>query len=341
MYTAYLLVYPSSANPIGFRRIKWDHVAGKPMTRRDGFLPPRYAISPRRPAFTLVELLVVIAIIGILVGLLLPAVQAAREAARRNGCSNNLHQLGIAIQNYHGTYGRFPPGSKFHAKPTFTSISWRVMVLPQLEESSVYEEIHPTPEGGMTSLAPQKMVLNVFVCPSVPQPQPGELVNSNYSGVGGASRPNELITLEHAACGDLFINGVFFPNSHTSIAKIQDGTSKTLAIGERTYVVRDWTSGAVWFGDPKILICSGASSNVRYPINADVNQLGYYVADTSVPPALRKMVLNDLFFGSAHPGIAQFCYADGSVHPLSETIDFTIFEDLSTIAGGETTSADP
>lgn len=110
-----------------------------------------------RAAFTLVELLVVIAIISILIALLLPAVQTAREAARRSSCTNNLKQLGLALQNYYSVYNRFPiRGVAMNASPydtEFVNTSYidgfrglnggpLKRLLPFLEQVQVYNQLN-------------------------------------------------------------------------------------------------------------------------------------------------------------------------------------------------------
>jgi prepilin-type N-terminal cleavage/methylation domain-containing protein/prepilin-type processing-associated H-X9-DG protein len=70
--------------------------------------------APRQNGFTLIELLVVIGIIGVLVGILLPALSRARQEAYTIACASNLHEIGVAMNQYIAEYrGVFPPSNYY------------------------------------------------------------------------------------------------------------------------------------------------------------------------------------------------------------------------------------
>jgi prepilin-type N-terminal cleavage/methylation domain-containing protein len=158
----------------------------------------------RTRGFTLVELLVVIAIIGILIALLLPAVQAARESARRNSCTNNLKQIGLAALNYESGRKAFPPGFLGSAPPWPPVANWDpladvgpapqgshqwtgvlVYLLPYIEAQAVYDQVTTNLKVGVTSYddhfsaaaaAPAWTAAHTkigsFLCPTLPNLQP-------------------------------------------------------------------------------------------------------------------------------------------------------------------------
>jgi hypothetical protein len=69
-----------------------------------------------------------------LIALLLPAVQAAREAARRMQCTNNVKQMGLAVQNFHSTFNGLPPICIYANRPTLFMI-----ITPYLEQQTLYD----------------------------------------------------------------------------------------------------------------------------------------------------------------------------------------------------------
>ena len=135
-----------------------------------------------RRGMTLIEVLVVIGIIGLLIALLLPAVQNVRvpavqnvrESARKVQCQNHLHQLGLALHNYHDTYQVLPPGCVWSSSdPTLNQgWGWGAMLLPYLEQRTLYESLgvgQTTLGAALVSPAQQKAFtvrLPFYVCPS-------------------------------------------------------------------------------------------------------------------------------------------------------------------------------
>jgi hypothetical protein len=77
----------------------------------------------------------------LLPALLLPAVQAARQAARRNQSSNHMKLIGLALINFHDVNRAFPPAFTKDAdgRPL---LSWRVAILPYLEEGALSQQFH-------------------------------------------------------------------------------------------------------------------------------------------------------------------------------------------------------
>src|SRR5581483_6084926 len=95
----------------------------------------------RRNAFTLLEVLVVIGIVAILMGILLPAVQKAREAANRTQCTNNLHQIAIAVHLYHDGMGSLPAGMRYQAgKDPYRGMTWLTQLLPYVDQQRLWDE---------------------------------------------------------------------------------------------------------------------------------------------------------------------------------------------------------
>ncbi len=329
----------------------------------------------RLSAFTLIELLVVIAIIALLIGLLLPAVQRVREASARVRCANNLKQIALGLHAHHDATGSFPPAYMWvsgmmprfipippgagpgggpignpiapqpmlfdrpapssYLEPVWPGWGWATLILPHLEQESLFRQINlSAPAGGTQSAAIHAIPLKVYSCPSDSHAGTFEMqtllgtklldvaTNSYAACYGGGSTLN---LTENPELG----NGMFFRNSKVRIMDVTDGVSNTFMIGERAALFTQ----APWVG----VINEGT---LRTTPNAPVEQSLVHPPHPMVMARVKHKLLNEPwsepydFFGP-HPWGMNAAFGDGSVRQIRSSISIEVFRALATRASAE------
>jgi hypothetical protein len=147
---------------------------------------------------------------GLSAGLMLPAVQKVREAAGRSKSFNNLKQMTLAMYNYHDLYNGFPSAAicDKNGKPL---LSWRVAILPFIEQDALYKEFHL--DEPWDSEHNKKLIARM----------------PNIYALPGVTNPGETTTYYRVFYG----NGALFNlGKPVRISDISDGTSNTIMIVE-------------------------------------------------------------------------------------------------------------
>jgi prepilin-type N-terminal cleavage/methylation domain-containing protein/prepilin-type processing-associated H-X9-DG protein len=306
-----------------------------------------------RQAFTLVELLVVIAIIGTLVALLLPAVQSARETARKMQCQNSLHNLAIAIHNYHDALNWYPSGSFYDGNgvcssggtpvvPNCENWGWEVLIFPYVEQQNLYTQLQVDYHGLRNVLAGQaanlpdprellQLKLALFLCPSDSNPD-GHFNSKRHfgggigTGIGGWGNFEGAVSNYFGNRGPEFrrfplagpdTHGIFMESTSKRIADVTDGTSNTFMVGERdTQICHSGT----WMG---IRNPDGSGTQGFYNVLGNV----HVRLNSPDPPVGWNDATAGCYqgFSSLHPGGANFAMCDGSVKFIINNIEFKPF----------------
>lgn len=294
--------------------------------------------GPRRGGFTLIELLVVIAIIAVLIALLVPAVQKVRASAARLQCQNNMKQIGLALHGYHDNYKKLPTFQGGGANPA--TGSWMVKILPFVEQTALYNQFNLTIDIlSSPNLALIQQNLPLYTCPSDPgattpanradraggialaltsyAANVGDHRNGSCQGCYGPFPDGNWYDYGNGSTNATQTRGVMTRQGYSSrFAEVTDGLSNTIFVGE---VVPSWCLWQDW-GFQNF-------ATTAYPVN--------WMNTTYSTAPNPGDATNTIVFRSRHTGGANFIFGDGSVHFISEGIDYTSYRALASRAGGD------
>lgn len=319
--------------------------------------------SSARAGFTLIELLVVIAIIAVLIALLLPAVQQARATAARSQCLNNLKQFGLAMQNFHDTYRKFPPITTVAPRHT-----WLPLIMPYLDQANLVAGYNRNVNWyDAPNLAMTQIPLTVLNCPSDRSPamwrDQTNFVSARgnylvcYGNVlfgGGQTGPGKGVFGVSNASG--FASNSFTPYE-CRMSDIVDGTTNTILMSEVIVAKLDnnqngtgtWQNGDmrghIWhdatMSSPSH--CPNLFMTINPP-NSTIpdNALCGIVPNTDVlmPCTNGSSTTRQNTARSRHIGGVNVLFVDGSVRFVSNSINTATWRAMGTIEGGEVVSSE-
>jgi len=191
-----------------------------PLAGTPGFAPPGKKSSG--PAVIVIVLVVLLGLAvicaGVLAALLIPAFSSAQGAARRAQCMNNMKQISLAMMCYQDQHGCYPPAylADEDGRPMH---SWRVLILPYLEEQMLYEQYNfDEPWDSPDNLALAGMMPSIYRCPS---DEVNDGTETSYAVIVGPDTA--------------------FPGAESvTMAQIRDGMSNTLLAVEATGSGINW-----------------------------------------------------------------------------------------------------